>query len=262
MKIKELITERMETSWVRPWIGRAVSHIGAYKNDIEWFSKFFKNLNADQELAAWKEKNIQTALSIKPRLLDKSDVSYAVLNAEHEIFDDPLEHVITIEINVSQAPTDDKKSKTFVDRLSAVLIHELNHAHQREQQIKKSKDINSVFDIETTVWKKRPPKAVTKRDEYYIYMLDNLEKDAWVSQIASEIHSVLGDDSVKYINSIVRQAQREEYATIGNKIIQVPNLKIIYDAINYYGRFLKTSKEDAWNKVKKEIYKYLSNYNK
>jgi hypothetical protein len=262
MRAAQFIIERMETTWVRPWIDRAVSHIGSYKNDIEWFSKFFKNLNSDQELATWKEQNIQNKLTIKPKLLDKRDVSYAILNAEHEIFDDPLEHVITVEINVSQAPSDDKTTKTFIDRLSAVLIHELNHTHQREQQLKKSKDPEAVFDIETTIWKKKPPKPVTKRDEYYIYMLDNLEKDAWISQVASEIHSSLGNDSVKHINSILRQAQREEYATIGSKIIQVPNLKILYDAINYYGRYLKVSKEAAWNKIKKELYQYLSKYGK
>lgn len=251
----------MDISWVRPWIDSSVSKIGSYKNDIEWFSKFFKNLNSSKELKKWKEETITNPLSIEPKLLEKPNVSYAILNAEHEMYD-PLEHVITVEVNVAQAPSDDKKIKAFIDRLSSVLIHELNHAHQRDQQLRKSKNSDDVFDIETTVWKKTPPKPLTKRDEYYIYMLDNMEKDAWVSQIASEIHNVLGNNSIKYLNTILKQAQMREYATVDSKIINVPNLKTLYDALNYYGRYLKVSKEAAWQKVKKELYQYLSKYGK
>jgi len=261
MRINEVLLERMDISWIRPWIEKSVLGIDSYKNDIEWFSKFFKNLNRSEELKGWKEKNITNPLSIEPKLLDKPSVPYAVLNANHQMFE-PLEHVITIEVNVSQAPSDDKKTKMFIDRLSTVLIHELNHAHQRDRQLKKSKNPDDVFDIETTVWRKTPPTPVTKRDEYYMYMLDNMEKDAWVSQIAGEIHNILGKDSINYLNSILKQAQLQDYATVQNKIINVPNLKTLYDALNYYGRYLKVSKEKAWQKVKKELYQYLSKYGK
>lgn len=261
MRIIDILTERMDISWVRPWIEKSINNIESYKNDIDWFSKFFKNLNSSAELTDWKENNIGHPLSIEPKLLDNPDVPYAVINAEHEMYE-PLEHVITVEVNVAQAPSDDKKIKTFIDRLSSVLIHELNHAHQRDQQLRKSKNTDDVFDIETTVWKKTPPKPLTKRDQYYIYMLDNMEKDAWVSQIASEIHNVLGKDSKENLNAILKQAQDREYVTLKNKIINVPNLKTLYDALNYYGRYLKVSKESAWQKVKKELYQYLSKYDK
>lgn len=261
MRFREIILERMEISWVRPWIESAVSKIGSYKNDLDWFRKFFKNLNSSDELKKWKEENISHPVIIKPRLLERPDLSYAVLNAAHQI-EDPLHHQITVEVNVAQAPSDQTKTKSFIDRLSSVLIHELNHTHQRDQQLKKAKDPDDIFDIETTVWKKTPPTPLTKRDEYYIYMLDHMEKDAWISQIASEIHNVLGEDSIKYLNSILKQAQTQEYATVKNRIINVPNLKLLYDALNYYGRFLKITKEAAWQRVKKELYGYLSRYGK
>jgi hypothetical protein len=261
MRSFEFIIERMETAWVRPWIASSVSKIGTYKNDLEWFNKFFKNLNSSEELKNWKEQNISHPITIEPKFREQPEISYSVLNAEHEMYD-PLQHVITIEINVSQAPVDEKKSLAFIDRLSSVLIHELNHAHQRDQQIKKSKDPEDVFDIDTTVWKKAPPKPLNSRDKYYVYMLNNMERDAWISQIASEIHNILGDDSIKYINSIFKQAQINDYVTVKNKIINVPNLKTLYDAINYYGKYLKYGKDEAWNKVKKELYGYLSRYDK
>lgn len=261
MRFREIILERMETSWVRPWIESSVSKIGSYKNDLEWFTKFFKNLNSSKQLKSWQTENIAHPVKITARLLDRPDLSYAVLNAEHRM-DDPLQHIITVEVNVSRAPIDDSRTKAFIDRLSSVLIHELNHAHQRDRQIRKSKDPENVFDLETTIWKKAPPDAITKRDQYYIYMLDNMEKDAWISQIASEIHNILGKDSLKYLNSILKQAQIQDYATVKNKIINIPNLKTLYDALNYYGRYLKVSKESAWQKVKKELYGYLSKYDK
>jgi hypothetical protein len=261
MRFKEIILERMDISWIRPWIASAVSKIGSYKNDLDWFEKFFKNLNSSKELKTWQKNNISHPVKINARLLDRPDLSYAVLNAEHQM-DEALKHIITVEINVSKAPSDEIKTKAFIDRLSSVLIHELNHTHQRDQQIKKSKDPEDIFDLETTIWKKAPPDALTKRDQYYIYILDNMEKDAWISQIASEIHNVLGDDSIKYLNSILRQAQLQDYVTIKSKIINIPNLKTLYDALNYYGSYLKVSKETAWQKVKKELYGYLSRYGK
>ena len=36
MRAKEFVTERMETTWVCPWIASAVTKIGNYKNDLEW----------------------------------------------------------------------------------------------------------------------------------------------------------------------------------------------------------------------------------
>jgi len=186
-------------------------------------------------------------MTIKPKLLDQPNNPLAAIEADHEISGDPIKHTITIEVNVAHAPTDEKTAVNFIDRLSSLLIHELNHASQRSGQIKKSKDDDSVYDIETDVWKKTPPKALTKRDEYYLYML---------------IYNKLGKDSLGNLNNILKQSQREDYAVIGSKIVQVPNLKALWDAINYYGRFLKYSKEDTWNKVKKELYSYLSKYGK
>ncbi len=262
MRAKEFVMERMETSWVRPWIASSVTKIGNYKNDLEWYSKFFKNLNSSKELKQWTEKSLNRPLTIKPKLLDQPNNPLAALEAEHEISGDPIKHLITIEVNVAHAPTDEKTSTNFIDRLSSLLIHELNHASQRSGQIKKAKNDDSVYDIETSVWKTNPPKALTKRDEYYIYTLDNMERDAWISQIANDIYNKLGKDSLGNLNNILKQAQREDYVVIGSKIIQVPNLKALYDAINYYGRYLKYSKQDHWNKVKKELYSYLSKYGK
>lgn len=262
MRANEFVFERMETSWVRPWISAAVAKIGSYNNDLDWYTKFFKNLNVSKELKQWKETALNRPLTIKPKLLDRPESQYSALEAEHEISGDPIQHLITVEVNVAHAPTDEKTTDNFVDRLSSLLIHELNHASQRSQQIKKSKSDDSVIDLETSVWKKKPPAALTKRDQYYLYTLDNMEKDAWISQIANDIHNKLGADSLKYLDNILKQSQRQDYAVIGSKIIQVPNLKALYDAINYYGRFLKYSKETAWNKIKKELYQYLSKYGK
>lgn len=262
MRATEFIIERMESAWVRPWIAKAVNNIGSYNNDIEWFAKFFKNLNSSKELAAWKDSVLSRPLTIKPRLLDRPDSQYSAIEAEHEISGDPIRHLITVEVNVAQAPTDEKSSNNFIDRLSSLLIHELNHASQRSKQIDRSKNDQSVFDLETSVWKKRPPKALTKRDEYYLYMLDNMEKDAWISQIANDIHNKLGVESLDKLDNILKQSQRQDYAVIGGKIIQVPNLNALYAAIQYYGRFLKYSKDTAWNRVKKELYQYLSKYGK
>jgi len=262
MRAGEFIIERMETSWVRPWIAKAVSNIGSYNNDLDWYGKFFKNLNKSEELTKWREATLSRPLTIKPKLLDRPDSQYSALEAEHEISGDPIKHLITVEVNVAHAPTDEKTSNNFIDRLSSLLIHELNHASQRTQQIKKSKNDQDVFDLETSVWKKTPPKALTKRDQYYLYTLDNMEKDAWISQIANDIYNKFGKDSLGNLDNILRQAQRQDYATIGGKIVQVPNLNALYAAIEYYGRFLKYSKETAWNRVKKGLYQYLSKYGK
>ena len=262
MRSYEILKERTETSWIRPWIATAVAKIGNYKNDLEWYTKFFKNLNASKELAAWKEQHIDRKLSIKHKMLDRPDVAYSVINAEHEISGIPIEHTVTVEVNVAHAPTDEKTTKNFIDRLSSIMVHEFAHASQRTSQIKKATDDDSVYDIETDVWKKQPPVAHNERDKYYIYMLNNMERDAWVAQIANDIHNAVGDKGIGLIDNILKQAQRQDYAVVGSKIIQVPNLNVLWNALGYYGRFLKTSKEGSWNKIKKELYRYLSNYNK
>ena len=89
-----------------------------------------------------------------------------------------------------------------------------------------------------------------------------MEKDAWISQIANDIYSKFGKESLGNLDNILKQSQRQDYAVIGGKILQVPNLNALYAAIEYYGRFLKYSKETAWNRVKKELYQYLSKYGK
>ena len=108
MRANEFIVERMETSWVRPWIAKAVSNIGSYNNDLDWYGKFFKNLNKSEELTKWKEAALSRPLTIKPKLLDRPDSQYSALEAEHEISGDPIKHLITVEVNVAHAPTDEK----------------------------------------------------------------------------------------------------------------------------------------------------------
>lgn len=262
MRLHEILTERAETSWVRPWIANAVAKIGNYKNDLEWYTKFFKNLNASKELAAWKEQHVNRKLVIKHKMLDRPDVSHSIINAEHEISGNPIVHVVTVEVNVAHAPTDEKTSKNFIDRLSSIMVHEFTHASQRTGQINKATDDDAVYDLNPGIWKRTPPEPNTDRDKYYMYMLNNMERDAWVAQIANDIHNAVGDKGIGFISSILKQAQREEYAVVGSKIIQIPNLNVLWNALNYYGRFLKVSKEDSWTKIKKELYKYLSNYNK
>lgn len=260
MRYYEIVTERMETTWIRPWVNAAVNKIGAYKNDLEWYKKFFKNLNVSKELKQWRKENIDHPLTINPRLVDDSDSSTSIIDGSHIIRNQPVEHEVLLTVNVAQAPVDEKSIKAFVDRVSSLLVHELNHAHQTEKQLKKLGDPEKVIDLDTTVWAKRPPNPVTARDKHYVYMLNNIERDAWIGQIANDIHNVLGKDSLKNLENVLKQAKVQDYAVVQSRIIQIPGLHTMFNAVKYYGNYLSGGKDGAWNKLKKELYQYLSKY--
>jgi hypothetical protein len=260
MRAEEFITERMETTWIRPWVAAAVAKVGAYKNNIEWYKKFFDNLNKSKELKQWRKANIEHPLTIEPKLVEDKDSDISIIDGSHVISNQPVQHKVFLTVNTAHAPVDEKSTATFVDRVGSFLVHELNHAYQSEQQLKKIKDPDAVINLNTTIWAKQPPAAITERDKYYVYILNNIEKDAWTGQIANDIQNVLGKDSLKYLENILKQAQTQDYAVVKSRIIQIPGLKAMYDAAKYYNIYLKGGKEAAWNKIKKELYRYLSKY--
>lgn len=261
MKLNELLSERMNIDWVPAWIQRSINNVEKYKNDLGWYTNFFKNLSNDQEFIQWKESNIKNPLEIKPRLKDAPDIPYAIMDAEHELFDQPIEHVITVDANVSRAPKDEKSTKSFVDRLSAVLTHELNHAHQQEKRMK-GNDIDRLDTINDQLFKTPVPKAKTAAEQRFQYMLDIMETDAWLSQTAQEIKSQLGINALKNLNVIFNTAKKDTYTSVGGKIIDLRTLKTLYDALNHYEKYLKLPKETHWNKIKKELYGYISRSDK
>lgn len=258
MRYYEIITERMETAWVQPWVTAAVNKIGAYKNNTEWYKKFFKNINAAKEFKQWQKVNISDPVSIESKIIDDDESTDSLIDASHILYNPPLEHKVILTINVANAPTDSKSTAEFINRASSFLVHELSHAQQREKQLRKANDPDAVMDLDTTIWAKNPPSPMTARDKHYIYMLDNIEKDAWTAQTANDIHNALGSDSIQYLSNILKQVQVHDHAVVKSKIIQLPGLKNMYDAIKYYGSYLKGGKDVAWQKVKKELYGYLS----
>lgn len=258
MRATEFITERMDISWIRNWVQRsAPANMPSGKN-LEWFSKFFKALNSDPEFKKWAKENVNGPISIKHKLIDNPNISLSVIDAEHVVYDNPTTHQIVAGINVAPSIDNDKKLTDFINRMSARLTHELNHAHQVSQQLNKTDNPDTVYDREDRVFKKEPPPPRNKTEEYYQYMLDHLEKDAWASEIAQDIKNVLGADSIKNLENVFKQAEKEDYAVIGSKILQVPNLNGLYSAIKFYGNFLKLGPIKTWQKVKKEIYRYIA----
>jgi hypothetical protein len=260
MRYYEIVTERMETTWVRPWVSAAVAKVGEYKNDIEWYQKFFKNLNAAKSLKQWRKENIKNPLTIESKLVNNQNSTVSIIDGSHIITSQPVKHKVYLTVNTAHAPLDEKSTATFIDRVSSFLVHELNHAYQAERQLTNLKDPDAVVNLDTTVWNGKPPTPLNDRDRYYVYMLNNIEKDAWTGQIANDIQNVLGKDSLKYLENILKQAKTQDYAVVKSRIIQIPGLFALYNAAKYYNTNLKGGTEAVWNKIKKELYRYLSKY--
>ena len=154
---------------------------------------------------------------------------------------------------------DDNTLPRFLDDISSRLIHELNHAHQISQQMTNN-DADTAFNLSNSPFKNQPPPAKNENEKHFLYLLDNLESDAWVSEIASDIHNALGDKSLKVLNGILQQVKNEEYAVVGGKIVNLSVLHHLYLASKHYGGYLKLGSAGTWQKVKKELYGYLSRY--
>lgn len=258
MRVVEIITERMSISWVRPWVERSVPKNLPRNDTVDWFSKLFKSLNNDPEFKQWASENVVGPISIKPKLIEDPSVSMSVLDAEHVAYSNPAKHEIVTTVNIAPEITDNIKLTRIVNRLSARLTHELNHAHQVSGQFRKAKDQDAVFDYKDSVFSSEPPKPKNNTEDYYLYMLNSLEKDAWASEFAQDIKNSLGNDSAKNLNSIFKQIEKEEYAVIGSKIINLEGLNGLYSAIRYYNKYLKMGSVGTWQKVKKEIYGYIT----
>lgn len=258
MKIKELLIERIDVSWITPWISRSVNVASFADDDVEWYSAFFKNLNQDSELQQWKEQ-IELPLKIVSRIIDDPSNPKSVIEASHYITDDD-EHEIEVTVNANQAPLDDAARKKFINQLSIIMVHELNHAHQREQQISSTGSVDLAYEIETDLFKKQPPEPTNQTEKYYLYLLDNMEKDAWLAQIATEIHQSLGKDSLASLNEIFQKVAKDQYLTIAGKILDLKSLRGLYLALNHYDRYLKQGANKHWDLVKKNVYVYLKQY--
>lgn len=258
MRATEFITERINATWIRPWVLRSVPGKMPVSGHTEWYSKFFKNLQADKEFEKWTKTNVSGPLTLKPKLLAVQDNIFSILNAEHATYYRPISHEIIIEVNVLPTIDDQKKLDAFVDRLAARLTHELNHAQQISVQFKATRKKTQVFKREHHIFKGTPPKPRNSNEEYLQYILNNLERDAWISEIAQDIKHKLGAESAKALPEIMKAATEETYAVIGSKIVKITALNSLYIAINYYQNQLKFTKQQLWRKVYKELYKYIT----
>ena len=258
MKIKEILQERMEIAWVGPWITRSVSAASGAENSIEWYAAFFKNLNRDTELTSWKE-NLELPLKIKPRIIDNPSNPKSVIEASHFINDDD-EHEIEITVNRDNAPDDENTRNQFINQLTVIMVHELNHARQREKQISSVGSIDTAYELETDIFKKEPPTPTNEREKYYLYLLDHMEQDAWISQMATQINQALGSDSLQYLNEIFQKIQKEADIIINGKILNLNSLRGLYLSLDHYGAYLKQTPEQHWSRVKKNVYSYLLQY--
>lgn len=260
MRFDQFINERMDVTWVKLWIVNSVPRIQSQTKDVEWFSKFFKNLNQNNNFKQWKSENLKNNLTITPRLYKKPTYPSVIMNAEHYIGADSLDHYVEIEVNLSKIPKDNNDIDALIVGLNGILVHELNHAYQREKQLLKIGDMNKVAGLDTTVFLKKPPEPTNKTEKFYLYLLDELEKDAWVSQLSTEIYNKLGNSSIESLNLIFKQVTRDSYIVIDDKIINLKILKTLYDAVKYYGDYLKGGTAGSWNKIKKNLYTYLKQY--
>ena len=258
MKIKELLIERIDVSWITPWISRSVNAASFADDDVEWYSAFFKNLNQDSELQQWKEQ-IKLPLKIVSRIIDNPSNTKSMIGASHYITDDD-EHEIEVTVNASRAPDDDAARKKFIDQLTSIMVHELNHAHQREQQISSTGSVDLAYEIKTDLFKKQPPAPANEKEKYYLYLLDHMEQDAWLAQIATEIHQALGDDSLTNLNEIFQKVIKDQYLTISGKILDLKSLRALYLALDHYNGYLKQRVDRHWARVKKNVYDYLRQY--
>ena len=259
MRATEFITERMSTGWVKAWVSAAMPPVPPAGVTVDWYSAFFKNLNKGKAFKEWAKANVKGPIVIKPKLVDDSESNTAVMDAEHLLYEDPLKHEIVCTINVG-AKLDNSNLPKFVDKLGSRIIHELNHAHQVTQQMTR-KSAGEIMDLSNSPFKKRPPVAKKgSNEEHFQYILDNLEQDAWVSEVADDIRNAVGDKALKVLNGIFQQITQNDYVVIGSKIINIPILHHLYLASKYYGGYLKLGSAGTWQKIKKELYGYLSRY--
>ena len=258
MRANEFLIERMDITWVKSWVNRAASSASTDQENVEWYGDFFQNLNKDKEFTKWTETNIGAPVSIVPRLKSIPGSKNAFLGADYGVRNE--QHQIEVEVNAALSPTDPKTMNSIVNEFSSALVHELNHAHQRAKQSQRAGSLSAAADIDTTVWKKQPPEPRNDNEEYFMYLLDNMEKDAWISQIATEIQDSLGEGSIANLNKILNSVQKDPYATVSGKILNLSELHSLYRAINYYKNYIKSSPDSAWNSVKKNLYGYLQQY--
>jgi len=257
MRYHEFITERMSTGWVKPWVGSSMPPVAANGVNIEWYSKFFKNLNKGAAFKEWAKSNVNGPIVITPKFVDDSTASGAVLDAEHLLHEEPVKHEIVLTINVG-AEIDNSNLPKLVDKLGSRLVHELNHAHQVTQQMK-TRSAGEIMDLSNSPFSKQPPvPKKNSNEEHFQYLLNNLERDAWVSEVATDIQNAVGDRALKVLNGVLQQVKNQEYAVIGPKIIQLPMLHHLYLATKYYGGYLKKGSAGTWQQIKKELYGYLS----
>ena len=249
MKIKELLTERIDISWIRPWVDNALPKNN--DDNVKWYQDFFANLSKDQTFRHWKKENVKNPLKIKAKLYDEPETNQYILGGEHEVYNDPDEHIIHIEVNTALPLDNDNELSKFASSLSSVLTHELNHAKQQDQRIDKDQKFTDVS------LKKNIPPPADSREKRYQYVLDNLEIDAWLGQIAQELKNKLGDKVTGNLGKIFSAARGSDTVVIDEKIIDIGYLKTVYDAINYYNEYLKNPKERVWRKMQKDLYKFL-----
>jgi hypothetical protein len=250
------LTERISTSWVKSWVETSAPAIPPAGITVDWVGTLFKNLNKGKTFKDWAKQNVKGPITIKPRIVDDETSPYAILDAEHLVYEDPLKHEIISTINIG-ADLSDKKFQQFLDKLGSRLIHELNHAHQVSQQMGKN-EVGAALDLSNSPFSKQPPDPKNANEEHFQYLLDNLERDAWVSEVANDIRNAVGDRALKVLNGVLQQVKTQEYAVIGPKIIQLPTLHHLYLATKYYGGYLKQGSAGTWQQVKKELYGYLS----
>jgi len=260
MRAREFIIERFDISWIQPWIVRSAGSIKTYSNDADWYSRFFKNLSKDQEFVKWRD-SLKFPLKIQPKIKDDQTSTQSVLGGEHYTDDDPIQHIVSIEVNLARTPTDDKTFNVFLNRLSTTMAHELNHASQRDKQLRKFNDADQVFDLKShSIFKNTPPEPTGSNkqlESYYLYLLDHMETDAFVSGAAQEITNSLGSNSLKSLNHIFQAVKKDQYVTVAGKIINLPALKSLHDALGYYETYLKRNREYEWDRIKKRLYQYI-----
>lgn len=256
MKAVEFIIERMDTTWVQSWVRRSTPKQLPGNDVVNWFGSLFKSLNSDSEFKNWADTNVVGPIVIKPRLTDDEDVSLTIMDATHTAYNTP-KHEVVVDINVSPVIDNEKKVASIVASLSGKLIHELNHSQQTSNRINKT-DPDTALDLGDKLFRTKPPAPKNEIEKYYIYMIDSMEHDAWASEIAHNIKSALGNGAEKQLDTIFKQAEKEDYAVIGSKIIQLDNLNGLLGAIKYYDKYLKLGKEQLTRRIKREVYKYIT----
>lgn len=256
MKAVEFITERMDTTWVRAWVERSTPKQIPSTDPVTWFDKLFKALNVDPTFKQWAKTNVVGPIVVKPRLTDDEDISLSVMDAKHTAYNTP-KHEVIVDINISPELSTEKQISGLINSLSGKLVHELNHAQQTSKRINKT-DPDTALDLSDKLFSTRPPAPKNSTEKYYLYMIDSMEHDAWASEIAHNIKTALGNDATKHLETIFKQAEKENYAVVGSKIVQLDNLNGLLAAIRHYDRYLKLGKEKLYQRIKREVYKYIT----